>query len=135
MANEAYHSSEYFKQHRSMLINGDPRALICFCIDVSQSMDEWWIEEGGLIRNTGTGFADGHNVRYFSFNDIRSGYAYYKKMDKLNEVLGSLLTDFKRDGEIRNKVAISIVVYSRFGKVLYDFLEKNLDEREFERSG
>lgn len=122
-SNEAYHSSEYFRQQRAMLINGDPRALICFCIDVSQSMDEWWIEEGGLKRNTGTGFADGHNVRYFDLKDIRSGYAHYKKIDKLNDVLGSLLSDFKCDSEIRNKVAISIVVYSRFGRVLYDFLD------------
>ena len=123
MANEAYHTGEYYKQHRAMLINGDPRALICFCIDVSQSMGEWWIEEGGLIKNTGSGFSDGHNVQYFDFSDIRPGYAYYKKIDKLNEVLASLLEDFKRDNEIRNKVAISIVVYSRFGKVLNDFLD------------
>ncbi len=123
MANEAYHSSEYFKQHRTMLVNGDPRALICFCIDVSQSMDEWWIEEGGLKRNTGSGFSDGHNVNYFNLSDIRRGYAHYKKIDKLNEVLGSLLSEFKRDSELKDKVAISIVVYSRFGRVLYDFLD------------
>lgn len=123
MANEAYHSGEYFKQQRSMLVNGDPRALICFCIDVSQSMDEWWIEEGGLKKHTGTGFADGHNVNYFNLNDIRPGYAHYKKIDKLNDVLVSLLMDFKRDNDIRNKVAISIIVYSRYGKVLYDFLD------------
>ena len=121
--NEAYHSNEYYKQQRAMLVNGEPRALICFCIDVSQSMDEWWIEEGGLKKNSGTGFSDGHSVRYFDLNDIRSGYAHYKKIDKLNEVLGSLLTEFKRDSEICNKVAISIVVYSRFGKVVYDFLD------------
>lgn len=123
MANEAYHTSEYFQQHRSMLINGDPRALICFCVDVSKSMDEWWIEPGGLRQTTGTGYDDGHNVEYFRLSDIRPGYAHYKKIDKLNEVLGSLLRDFKNDPEINNKVAVSIVTYSRFGKVVYDFLD------------
>ena len=48
MANEAYYTSEHYNQQRRLLINGDPRALICFCVDVSQSMDEWWIEKGGL---------------------------------------------------------------------------------------
>lgn len=123
MAMEAYHSGEYFKQQRAMLINGDPRALVCFCIDVSKSMDEYWIEEGGLRRRTGSGFSDGHGVDYFSLSDISAGYQYYKKIDKLNEVLKSLLTDFKADPEIRDKVAISIVVYSRYGRVVYDFLD------------
>lgn len=53
-----------------LLINGDPCALICFCVDVSQSMDEWWIEEGGLRCNTGSGFSDGHNVEYFDLAEV-----------------------------------------------------------------
>ncbi len=123
MANEAYYSSEYFSQQRRLLINGDPRALICFCVDVSQSMDEWWIQEGGLKRNTGRGFSDGHNVNYFSLNDIRPGYAHYKKIDKMNETLCGLLTDLKRDTELCRQVAVSIVTYSRFANVKYDFLD------------
>lgn len=124
MANEAYHTSEYFRQHRKMLLEGDPRALICFCIDISTSMDEWWIEKGGLIRSSGTGAGDGHDVYYFDpEKDVRKGYAKYRKMDKLNEVLRSLLLDFKRDPEISGKVAVSIVTYSRFGRVQCDFLD------------
>lgn len=124
MANEAYHTSEYFHQQRKMLLEGDPRALVCFCIDISTSMDEWWIEEGGLIRTNGTGAGDGHNVFYFNPDrDVRRGYEKYRKMDKLNEVLKSLLLDFKYDQEINNKVAVSIVTYSRFGRVQYDFLD------------
>ena len=87
MANEAYYTSEHYSQQRRLLINGDPRALICFCVDVSQSMDEWGIQEGGLRRNTGAGFSDGHNVNYINLDDIRPGYAHYKKIDKLNETL------------------------------------------------
>ena len=123
MANEAYHSSEYFKQQRSMLVNGDPRALICFCIDVSLSMEQWWIEEGGLIKTTGEGISDGIKVSHFQFSDIRPGYAYYQKITKLNDALESLLRDLKNDVDLRDKVAVSIVVYSRFGKVLFDFLD------------
>ena len=101
MANEAYHSSEYYRQQRNMLLNGDPRALICFCVDVSQSMDEWWIQPGGLTRYTGSGFYDGHNVNHFDLRDIN------------------------------DKVAISIIVYSRYGKVLYDFTDsKSIDIRD-----
>ena len=131
MANEAYHSSEYYKQQRKMLLNGDPRAPICFCIDVSKSMDEWWIQPGGLARTTGTGYDDGHNVNYFNLKDIRPGYAHYKKIDRLNEVLGNLLREFKQDPDLRNKVAVSIITYSRFGKVVYDFLDcADLDLRK-----
>lgn len=123
MANEAYYTREHFEQQRRLIINGDPRALICFCVDVSQSMDEWWIQQGGLSRNTGAGFADGHNVNYFKLEDIRPGYAHYKKMDKLNETLCSLLNDLKFDQELRRQVAVSIITYSRFASVKYDFLD------------
>lgn len=123
MANEAYYTSEYYKQQRRLLINGDPRALICFCIDVSQSMDEWWIEEGGLRRNTGSGFSDGHSVNYFNLDDIQPGFAHYKKIDKLNETLCSLLNELKSDCELCNQVAVSIITYSRFANVKYDFLD------------
>lgn len=123
MANDAYYTSEHFSQQRRLLINGDPRALVCFCVDVSQSMDEWWIEEGGLKRNTGSGFADGHNVNYFNLNDILPGYDHYKKMDKLNETLCNLLYDLKRDQNLCQQVAVSIVTYSRFACVRYDFLD------------
>lgn len=123
MANEAYYTSEHYNQQRRLLINGDPRALICFCVDVSQSMDEWWIEEGGLRRNTGSGFSDGHNVNYFNLDDIRPGYAHYKKIDKLNETLCSLLRELKFDRELCRQVAVSIITYSRFASVRYDFLD------------
>lgn len=123
MAGEAYYTSEHFRQQRRLLVNGDPRALVCFCIDVSQSMDEWWIQEGGLRRNNGAGFADGHNVNYFDLRDIRPGYEHYQKMAKLNETLGALLNEIKRDRNLCTQVAISIVTYSNFAKVKYDFLD------------
>lgn len=123
MANEAYYTNEHYSQQRRLLINGDPRALICFCVDVSQSMDEWWIQEGGLSRNTGSGYSDGHNVNYFNLNDIRPGYAHYKKIDKLNETLCGLLNELKFDQELCRQVAISIITYSRFASVRYDFLD------------
>jgi uncharacterized protein YegL len=123
MASEAYHSSEYYKQQRKMLLNGDPRAPICFCIDVSKSMSEWWIQPGGLARTTGSGFDDGHNVNYFDPKDIRRGYDHYIKIDRLNEVLTNLLKEFKQDPNLSSKVAVSIVTYSRYGKVDYDFLD------------
>lgn len=123
MANEAYHSSEYYKQQRKMLLNGDPRAPILFCIDVSKSMDEWWIQPGGLRQTNGSGFDDGHAVQYFNLNDIRPGYAHYKKIDRLNLVLGNLLKELKLDPDLNNKVAVSIITYSRYGKVVYDFLD------------
>ena len=121
---EAYHTSEYFTQHRRMLLDGDPRALICFCIDVSQSMGDWWVQSGGVLRTNGSGYNDGQSVYYFNpKTDIRPGYAHYRKIDKLNEVLSTLLKEFKQDRDINDKVAISIVTYSRFGKVVYDFLD------------
>lgn len=125
MANEAYHSREYYKQMRSMLLNGDPRASICFCIDVSSSMDWYWIEEGGLDdrKRSAARREDGQSVSNFNLSDIRRGYQYYKRIDKLNETLKSLLQDFQQDLDIRNKVAISIVAYSRYGRVVMDFLD------------
>lgn len=126
MANEAYHSGEYYKQMRSMLVNGDPRASICFCIDVSSSMNLYWIEEGGLDhrkKTKGTAFDGVSNIFNFDPADIRRGYRYYKRIDKLNEALKSLLDDFKSDPDIRSKVAISIVSYSRYGRVIMDFLD------------
>ena len=123
MAYESYRTGEYFQQQRHMLVNGDPRALICFCIDVSESMNEWWVERGGVRRTSGSSFSDGHKVQDFNPEDILPGYDHYVKIDKLNEVLGSLLRELKYDRDINKTVAVSIVVYSRFGRVIYNFLD------------
>lgn len=123
MASSSYYSREHYSQRRRLLLNGDPRALICFCIDVSESMSEWWIEEGGITKYTGSSFSDGHNVQYFDSKDIKPGYAHYIKIDKLNDTLGTILQEFKRDPELCCKVAVSIVTYSNFAKVKYDFDE------------
>jgi uncharacterized protein YegL len=123
MAYESYRTGEYFQQQRHMLVNGDPRALICFCIDVSESMNEWWVERGGVRRTSGSSYSDGHKVQDFNPEDILPGYDHYVKIDKLNEVLGSLLRELKYDRDINKTVAVSIVVYSRFGRVIYNFLD------------
>lgn len=62
-------------------------------------------------------------MNFFNFEDIRPGYDYYNKMDKLNETLCSLLNDLKSDHELCKQVAVSIVTYSRFANVKYDFLD------------
>lgn len=59
----------------------------------------------------------------FNLEDIRPGYAHYKKIDKLNETLCSLLNELKFDRELCRQVAVSIVTYSRFASVRYDFLD------------
>lgn len=123
MAYESYRTGEYFQQQRHMLVNGDPRALICFCIDVSKSMEEWWVESGGVRRTSESHYADGHTVQRFNPEDILPGYDHYVKIDKLNEVLGSLLRELKYDRDINKTVAVSIVVYSRFSRVIYNFLD------------
>jgi uncharacterized protein YegL len=123
MAYESYRTGEYFQQQRHMLVNGDPRALICFCIDVSESMNEWWVERGGVRRTSGSSYSDGHTVQDFDPQDILPGYDHYVKIDKLNEVLGSLLRELKYDRDINKTVAVSIVVYSRFSRVIYNFLD------------
>lgn len=123
MANEAYYSEEHFRQQRRILDNGDPRALICFCVDVSGSMSSYWIQEGGLRKTLGSGARDGESTSFFNLSDIRPGYKYYKKIDKLNETLSMLLRELKNDKELRNKVAVSIVTYSEYARVKYDFLD------------
>lgn len=123
MANEAYFSKEHFRQQRRILDIGDPRALICFCVDISSSMKTYWIQEGGLSRTVGDGRDDGQNTSYFHLEDIRPGYKYYQRIQKLNETLSALLTDLKNDRELRNKVAVSIVTYSEYAQVKYDFID------------
>ena len=123
MAFDSYRTGEYFQQQRHMLLNGDPRALICFCVDVSKSMQEWWIQAGGIRRTKGSTYSDGHMVQEFDEQDLLPGYDHYVKIDKLNDILGSLLRDLKNDPELNKKVAVSIVVYSRAGRVIYDFLD------------
>lgn len=119
MAYEAYHSEEHFRQQRRILDNGDPRALICFCIDVSGSMNSYWIQEGGLRKTLGLGTRDGEKTSFFNLSDIKPGYKYYKKIDKLNETLLMLLLELKNDRDLRSKVAISIVTYSEYARVKY----------------
>lgn len=123
MANDSYHTREYYKQHRAMIVNGSPRALILICVDVSISMNEWWIEDSAAEKTTGRKFSDGHYVHTFSRETLYDGSARYQKIKKLNDVLKTLLNDFKHDVNLRDKVAVSIVSYSKYAKVVNDFLD------------
>lgn len=123
MAREAYYSGEHFAQQRRMLANGDPRAPICFCVDVSESMGTWWVQEGGLSRYGGSGESDGQRVRYFDVSDILPGYEHYRKIDKLNETLQGLLREFKADAALSEQVAVSVITYSKYADVRLDFID------------
>ena len=123
MANDAYHTREYYKQHRAMIVNGSPRALVLICVDVSSSMNEWWIEDSAAGKKTGEKFIDGHTVNTFNRDTLYDGSARYQKIKKLNDVLKTLLNDFKHDANLRDKVAVSIVSYSKYAKVVNDFLD------------
>ncbi len=57
--------------------------------------------------------------RQKNLSDIKPGYKYYKKIDKLNETLLMLLLELKNDRDLRSKVAISIVTYSEYARVKY----------------
>ncbi len=133
MAYEDYHTKEYYKQHRAMIVNGAPRAPIVFCVDVSTSMRESWFRDDAVLRTSGRIYSDGHNIDTIKRDDIIDSRDSYKKIDKLNEVLATLLADFKRDANLRDKVAVSIVAYSKYSKVVHDFLDcRELDIKSCE---
>lgn len=122
--NEAY-TADYFAQYDSSITNGEARIPICFCIDVSSSMNFITNPESDfIVLNNGVTFSeDGCNkVRRVKLKDV------VKKKCNLNDlkrVLLQMINRMQQNAIIADSAVVSIVTFSLFADCIVEFSDVN----------
>lgn len=134
--NDEAYTDQYYSQRRRMTENGNARMLLCFCIDISQSMS--------LILD---GYREGRDYRYTSshrrnedgVNNIRSvealpGCTLLNRLTKLTDILCKMIKELKRQNDIADSVAICITTFSRYADIIQEFQDvRNISETYISR--
>lgn len=129
--NDEAYTEQYYSQRQRVTESGNARMLLCFCIDISQSMS--------LILD---GYYEGRDYRYISsygrsedgVSNIRSvealpGCVLLNRLAKLTDILCKMINDLKRQRDIADSVAICITTFSRYADVIQDFQDlRNISE-------
>lgn len=134
--NDEAYTEQYYSQRQRVTESGNARMLLCFCIDISQSMS--------LILD---GYCEGRDYRYISsygrsedgVSNIRSvealpGRVLLNRLSKLTDILCKMINDLKRQRDIANSVAICITTFSQYADVIQEFQDlKNISETYISR--
>lgn len=128
MAYEREHEREYqtreeFSQLSSILAKGGTRALVCFCVDVSETMTYILHGQDHKIdkrRSGATSTVEGQvaNVVY-----ALPGYTLENRLSKLNDILKSMLRRMQKNPNLRDNAVISIVTFAEDADMKYSFLD------------
>jgi uncharacterized protein YegL len=123
ISNDAAYTEQYYSQLQRVTESGNARMLLCFCIDISQSMN--------LILD---GYREGRDYRYVSnygrsedgVSNVRSvealpGRVLLNRLAKLTDILCKMINDLKRQRDIADSVAICITTFSQYADVIQDF--------------
>ena len=119
---EAY-TAQHYSQIRRVTESGNARMLLCFCIDISQSMS--------LILD---GYREGRDYRVVDnrrrtedgVSGVRSvealpGRVLLNRLTKLTDILCKMIAELKRQRDIADSVAICIITFSQFADVIQEF--------------
>lgn len=116
---EDAYTREEFSHFQNILLNGTARIPICFCIDVSKSMD-WLTNPSSDLIVTGSGYEDGGSVNHVK---LRPGVIRKSKLDDLKKVLTQLIDGLRDDTALRDSAVVSIVTFSKYADTIINFCE------------
>ena len=116
---EDAYTREEFSHFQNILLNGTARIPICFCIDVSKSMD-WLTNPSSDLIVTGSGYEDGGSVNHVK---LRPGATRKSKLDDLKKVLRKLINGLRDEASLRDAAVVSIVTFSRYADTVINFCE------------
>lgn len=116
---EDAYTREEFSHFQNVLLNGAARIPICFCIDVSKSMD-WLTNPSSDLIVTGSGYEDGGSVNHVK---LRPGAIRKSKLDDLKKVLRKLINGLRNETALRDSAVVSIVTFSRYANTVVNFCE------------
>ena len=116
---EDAYTREEFSHFQNILLNGTARIPICFCIDVSKSMD-WLTNPSSDLIVTRSGYEDGGSVNHVK---LRPGATRKSKLDDLKKVLRKLIYGLRDEAALRDSAVVSIVTFSRYANTVVNFCE------------
>ena len=116
---EDAYTREEFSHFQNILLNGTARIPICFCIDVSKSMN-WLTNPSSDLIITGSGYEDGSSVNHVR---LRPGVVRKSKLDDLKKVLKKLINGLHNEAALRDSAVVSIVTFSRYANTVINFCE------------
>ncbi|MBQ2953192.1 MAG: hypothetical protein IJE07_06505 [Clostridia bacterium] len=118
-----YQTREEYSQLASILRKGGTRALVCFCVDVSQSMTYILAGQEHKIDQRRSGAAsvvEGANAHIVV---PKPGYTLENRIDKLNSILVEMLQRMKRNANLADGVVISVITFANEADMKYSFLD------------
>lgn len=118
---EGAYTCEEFSHYQNILSNGSARIPICFCIDVSSSMNLLTNPSNELIvLSSGTGDDGVGSVNYV---DVKPGFKKKTKLDDLKTVLIKLIDGLSLNPILRESTVVSIITFSQFADTIINFCE------------
>ena len=126
-----YQTKEESDQLESILQKGGNRTLVCFCVDISESMtlildgQDYKIDHSrdGVARN-----ADRQSMRAVY---PKRGYTLENRISKLNDILKEMLRKMKANGQLRDSVVISLITFANEADVKNSFMYAGIDPEEY----
>lgn len=122
---QAY-TKEEFTHYENLIRDGSPRIPICFCIDVSVSMNFVTTSREHLILKTEKHAADGHTVQIIKGlrpSSKQQGVKLTTRITDLKKGISELLYGLLEDEAIADTALISIVTFSRHADTIVNFCE------------
>lgn len=113
MGRDAYSIDEY-TQLNAIIRKGGDRIPICFCIDVSRSM-QFLTNPMNEFIVTGQGHEDGSNTNIV---EIRPGYVAHTRIEELKRVLGKMIQEMKMSPILSQAAIIDVIVFGQFADFL-----------------
>lgn len=132
---EAY-TEQYYQQRHRITESGSARMLLCFCIDISQSMS---LILDGYREGIDYQFASNQSRTSDGVSNVRSvrplpGRALLTRMEKLTDILCKMINELKRQRDIADSVAICITTFSQFADVIQEFQDiRNISDAYISR--
>lgn len=118
---EGAYTREEFSHFQNILSNGTARIPICFCIDVSSSMNLLTNPSNELIVLRSDKGDDG--VGSVNIVEVKPGYTRKTKLDDLKRVLAKLIDGLNRNPVLSESTVVSIITFSKFADTIINFCE------------
>lgn len=123
---DEYHTREDFDQQESIREKGGVRTLVCFCIDVSESMTIILSGQDHKIDHSRDGVVRASDGQKMHAVYPKRGYTLDNRIGKLNEILEKMLRKMKNDPYLRDSVVVSIITFAEEADIKNSFMDVSI---------
>ena len=116
-------TEQHFSQRDRVTQNGGSRMLLCFCIDISQSMN---LILDGYIEGRDYQYVNSRSKNQDGVSNVRNvqplpGRTLMTRLTKLTDILCKMIRELKHQRDIADSVAICITAFSQYADVIQEF--------------